>query len=158
MKLNTREDIEAPLDFVYAALSDFEAWERAGLRRGADVTRTDKTGAAAPGASWLVVFTYRGKLRKLAIRLTEMVPSARLAFTAQSPVVEGGMEIDLVALSAKRTRVTIGTEVRARTLAARLVLQSLKLAKGKVKKRYDTRIGQMCNEIENRYRTPQMGR
>ena len=49
MKLSSRQDIEAPVAFVFDALNDFQAWERAALRRGAEVARTDKMNVTAQG-------------------------------------------------------------------------------------------------------------
>jgi hypothetical protein len=54
MKLTTREDIEAPMDFVYRALSDTDHWERAALRRGASVARQDLRPTPGPGLPWAV--------------------------------------------------------------------------------------------------------
>jgi hypothetical protein len=152
MKLSTRDDIEAPLDFVFAELSDFEGWETAALRRGADVVRADARRGSGVGMGWKVQFVYRGKPRAMTIHLTDLAAPTRLAFQGEATTVEGGMTIELVELSARRTRVVVGTEVKPRTLAARLVLQSLKLAKGKVQKKFDTRVAQLCRDIENRYR------
>ena len=72
MKLSSRQDINAPAAFVFTALADFEAWERAAMRRGADVERTDKANRDGSGRSWLIRFTYRGKARRIAVQLTAM--------------------------------------------------------------------------------------
>jgi len=37
MKFAAREDIEAPIEYVFSQISDFPALERSALRRGADV-------------------------------------------------------------------------------------------------------------------------
>ena len=41
MKLASKKDVEAPIAQVWAALTDFETWERAAMRRGVEVARTD---------------------------------------------------------------------------------------------------------------------
>ena len=51
MRFTTKQDIEAPLDFVYRTMTDFEGWERAAMRRGAEVERTDKLTRVGPGMS-----------------------------------------------------------------------------------------------------------
>jgi len=51
MKFSTREDVEAPVDYVFGQISDFGAFERQALRRGADVRRLD-SGPFVTGSAW----------------------------------------------------------------------------------------------------------
>ncbi len=152
MKLSTRQDIEAPLADVYAAFADVEGWERAALRRGAEVTRRDNLRGLAVGMGWLAAFIYRGKARKIEIKLSQLEPPQLLGFGASSNNIDADVVMDFVALSSKRTRITFGTELRPRGLAARMFLQSLKLAKGKVERKYAQRIAALCGDIELRLR------
>ncbi len=152
MKLTSRQDIDAPAAFVFAALSDFELWERAALRRGADVVRTDKLTGVAPGLSWMIRFAYRGKQRRLAVRLIALEPPASLGFSGTGNSLDGMAGIDLLQLAARRTRLSITLDVRPRTIGARLVMQSLRLAKSSLNRRFADRVGQVCAEIESRYR------
>ncbi|MDO9640677.1 MAG: SRPBCC family protein [Pseudotabrizicola sp.] len=151
MHFSSRTDIEAPIDFVYAALSDLEAWERAAMRRGADVNRTDKLRAPGVGMGWHVVFRFRGKQREVDIRLTGQEPGAKLAFSGAGRMLEADLSVDLLALSPKRTRMVLHTDVRPLTLAARLFLQSMKLAKGRVQTKLNNRMEQLSTEMESRF-------
>mgnify|MGYP006164413985 CR=1 FL=1 len=65
MKLASKKDVEAPIATVWAALVDFETWERAAMRRGVEVARTDQLRAPGVGMSWHARFSYRGKQRKV---------------------------------------------------------------------------------------------
>ena len=56
MKLTTRQDIEAPLDFVYARLTDFDHFERMAMRRGAEIERTDRLKTPGIGMAWRLKF------------------------------------------------------------------------------------------------------
>lgn len=152
MKLVTKQDIEAPVAFVYRSLTDFEAWETAAMRRGAEVARTDTLTKPGPGMSWRVKFDFKGRARTLLLRLAEADPGNRVRFTADSPSVGGDMDIELMELSPRRTRMTVRGEVSPKTLAARIFVQSMKIAKGKVQRRYEQRIAQMATEIEERHR------
>ncbi|NEX46029.1 SRPBCC family protein [Pseudotabrizicola algicola] len=151
MQLSSRTDIEAPIDFVFAALSDFEAWERAAMRRGADVSRTDKLRAPGIGMGWHVIFRFRGKERAVDIRLTAMEPDAKLVFAGKGRMVEGDMSIELVSLAPKRTRMVLFAHVRPLNIAARLFLQSMKLAKGRVQTKLDKRLQSLSVDLETRF-------
>lgn len=151
MHLSSRTDIEAPIAFVYAALADFEGWERAAMRRGADVSRTDKMRAPGVGMGWVVNFRFRGKERNLDIRLTGMEPDAKLAFSGKGRLLEGDLSVELVALAPKRTRLVLHTKVRPLTIAARLFLQSMKLAKGRVQGKLNARTAQLATDLETRF-------
>jgi len=151
MKLNGRTDIGAPIAFVFAALSDFEAWERAAMRRGADVHRTDKVKAPAAGMTWQARFAWRGRERQLQVKLTDLTPSTNMAIAFDGPSVHGTLTIELVELSARRTRMLMHVETKSRTLAARLFIQSLKLTKRRVQKRFDGRLAAIAHDIEQKF-------
>lgn len=151
MKLSGRTDIGAPVAFVFAALSDFEAWERAAMRRGADVHRTDKLRTPGPGMTWQARFAWRGRERQVQVRLTKLVTNLNLALDFDGPSVEGNLNIELVELSAKRTRMLMQVDLKPRTLSARLFIQSMKLTKNRVQRKYDARLQTIAKDIEARF-------
>ncbi len=151
MHLSSRTDIEAPLESVFASLSDFEGWERAAMRRGADVSRTDKLRTPGIGMGWHVRFRFRGKDRDLEIKLTGLEPHAQLAFVGKGRMLIGDLSMDLLALAPKRTRLVMHVDVRPLTIGARLFLQSMKLAKGRIQTKLNKRLGQLAADIETRH-------
>lgn len=153
MRFTTKQDIEAPLDFVYRTMTDFESWERSAMRRGVEVERTDKLSRPGPGMTWASRFSYRGKKRAIDLRLVMMEPPSTLAFSAQSNAVEGTAKLDLMEMSARRTRVHVVVEVSPRSLAARLFLQSLRLARGRIDRKFEQRVAQLASDIEGRFLT-----
>ncbi len=152
MKLVAKKDVEAPAAFVFRQMSDFEGWERAAMRRGAEVTRTDKLTSVGQGMAWDTQFTYRGKERRASLRLDSITHNSALALSARSAPVNGTLQIDIIDLAAKRTRIELRLEVRPNTLSARILLQSLRLARARVDRNYDQRVAQLAAEIEDRYR------
>jgi hypothetical protein len=151
MHLSSRTDIDAPLAFVHAALTDFDHWERAGMRRGADISRTDTLRTPGIGMSWLVKFPFRGKERVVNLRLVALEPEAKLGFSGKGKMLEGDMSADLLALSPKRTRLVLHMDVRPLTIGGRLLLQSAKLAKARVQGRLDSRLRSLAADLEGRY-------
>ena len=150
MKLATKKDIEAPIAKVWAALSDHEAWERSAMRRGVEVERTDKLGRSGPGMAWVARFTFRGRSRRAEMLVTDMNEPGNMGFTLTSDAVEVTSRVELIEMSARRTRMHLISEVKPRSLGARLFLQSLRLARSKVDRKFDTKIGLMAQELETR--------
>lgn len=153
MKFSAREDIEVPVAGVWAVLTDYEAFERAALRRGAEVQRKDQGKVPA----WQVAFVFRGKRRHVTIRQERIEAPGLLAFFGEGRHLEGNMQVELLELGPRRTRMTVTTEVRPLSLAARLFLQSMKLARGRVVRKYQARVAQLATMIEARARGQKAG-
>jgi carbon monoxide dehydrogenase subunit G len=150
MKLSSKQDIEAPIAKVWALMTDFDAWETAAMRRGAEVARTDMPMKSGIGKSWQAKFAYRGRARVVDVTLSTMNPPNQIGFAALASAIEVASHIELIEMSAKRTRVHVTVEVKPRTLGARLFLQSLRLARAKVDRRFDKRILAFATDIEQR--------
>jgi len=148
MKLSTREDIEAPIDYVFDRVSDFSLLERFAMRRGVEVVRSEKDGKA----SWDLAFAFRGKPRKAQVAVERAERPNILTAGFISGGLAGQTVVELISLSRNRTRLSIAIEFAPQTLAARLMVQSLRLAKTTILRRFKTRIADIAEEIEETYR------
>ncbi len=151
MELSTREDIEAPIAFVFGQVTDFAAFERQAMRRGADVRRRDTRARPGTGSGWDVVFKFRGKDRDLTAEVTEFDAPNLMHLTTRSGGIDGVTVIELVPLAPGRTRMSTQTTLTASGLSARLLLQSLKLAKGTLAKRLSGRLSSFARDVEGRF-------
>lgn len=150
MKLTTREDIAAPIEAVFAHVGDFGWFERAAMRRGADVVRTDKLETPGPGMSWHAEFDFRGRMRKADLEMTEYDAPNGMTFVMRAAGLDVEAVIELVAMSRTRTRMNVSMEASPRTIPARLMIQSAKLAKTNIQRRYRRRIAEYAEELEER--------
>ncbi|HEY9038226.1 MAG TPA: SRPBCC family protein [Roseovarius sp.] len=151
MKFEAREDIEAPIDHVFSQVSNFGALERNLLRRGADVQRTTDKIPPASGIAWDTAFDMRGKRRHMHLELTIYEPPTLMRFAATSRSLDCDVRVELVALSRGRTRMALAADLKPRTMSARLMVQSLKLARTNVTKRFEMRLATFVREMEDRY-------
>ena len=151
MKFSTRQDIEAPIDFVFARATDFSSFERQALRRGVEIERVDENKEICVGLQWSAGFSFRGKPRRVQAELTEYEPPQRLFFQSVSGGVEANMEVEFLPLSRQRTRVRLGLTLMPRTLPARLLVQSLKFAKNNLDDRFAKRLVSFGRDVEERY-------
>lgn len=151
MKLSTTEDIAAPIEHVFAEASDFEAFERRALREGVKVTR-QQAGPAQIGTVWDIVALFRGRNRHFTATLTALdAPDGYIVATKADGLIFLA-RCDLVALSPKRTRISMVIDITAQSLAARVLLQSLKLVKARLLTQFKSRMRSYATAIEENYR------
>lgn len=155
MKFSAKHDIEAPSAYVFSILSDFEGWERAAMRRGADVARTDNLPSNTAGNAWHASFMFRGRKRQIDLMLAGIKPNTNLEFAAKSAAIDATLIIDVVEMSAKRSRLHVSAEIMPLTLSAKLFIQSLRLARARMDRKFAARVAAAALDIESQYRAAQ---
>ncbi|MBV1896185.1 MAG: SRPBCC family protein [Rhodobacteraceae bacterium] len=151
MQFSSKEDIEAPIEQVFAMLSEFESFERSAIRRGIEVIRTDSFAAPIAGYAWNARFKLRGKMRDMDIRLVNYDQPSAMRFESESKGIEGSMMLDMVALSPRRTRMSVSMELNPKSLSAKLLVQSLKLAKNNLTNRFKLSVADYAQNMEERH-------
>ncbi|MEP4197141.1 MAG: SRPBCC family protein [Aliishimia sp.] len=151
MKFSAKEDIDAPIQNVFEMLSDFETFERSAMRRGAEVQRTSDHVEPGVGITWDVAFVMRGRRRQMALQMVEYEAPTRMKIEAISPSLASNFVLELVALSRGRTRIAVELDLKPKNLSARLLVQSLKMAKTTLTKRFKLRVAEYSKDIEERY-------
>ncbi len=152
MQFSSKEDIEAPVADVFAMLCEFESFERLAIRRGVEVERLQDSNAPVLGMGWRAVFDLRGKRRDATITLDAYDPPNVMRFTTVSAGLAGALDLELVPLSPRRTRMAVVLNLKPRTLPGRLLIQSLKLAKTTLTKRFKLKVADYAKSLEDRHR------
>ncbi|MCO4839912.1 SRPBCC family protein [Ascidiaceihabitans sp.] len=152
MKFSTREDVEVPIDQAFALICDFDAYERSAMRRGAEVRRVDDLSKPGVGMKWAASFKMRGKKRNLELEMTRFDQPTEICVLSSTSGINGTGQIELLALSRGRTRILVEFELKPTNLSARLLVQSLKLAKNSLTKRYKLRVAEFAKNIEDRHK------
>lgn len=148
MEFTAMEDIEAPIDAVFKAVSDFDGFEKAALRRGAKVERVECKGKSAALMAWNIEAKIRGKIRLIKADLVQLNSPNRLVFMSSAGGMKGDSVIELIALSRNHTRLNICTKLESDSLKTRLILQSMRLTKAKLVKKYRDQIAKFATDIE----------
>ena len=151
MQFSSVQDVNAPLDFVFQQMSDFESYESYGLRTGADVERSDNLTEKAAGMMWDVSGDFRGKRRNLEIELIDYRPDNLLKFFIKSKGVEAIATMESMALTRKQSRIKVTTLLKPKSISARLILQSAKHAKSSMNRKFNHSFWTYANYIENNY-------
>jgi uncharacterized protein YndB with AHSA1/START domain len=151
MKLTAKTDLEVPAAFVFAALNDHQAWEREAVRTGVDIERPPGTPDAGVGAEWRVRGHFRGKARKVQVRIIELTPDKEMTLSLDGPSIEGTTRFEVMVLSPRRSRVRLDMEIKPKTLAARLFINTLRLAKGRAQARFEKGLERIAGRVRERY-------
>jgi len=152
MQFSAREDIEAPVDAVFEMVTDFDRFERMAMRRGIDVRRVDGVAPVNTGTTWDAEFKVRGKVRQVRVELTDCERPSIMRFSANGKGMIGNTAVEFLALSNRRTRLSIDMSISAKTLPARLLLQSLKLGQSRFRRQFQMRMSEFARELQERYR------
>lgn len=152
MDLTGTEDIEAPIDQVFTALSDVEGMERQAMRRSIEVRRMTPHTTPEAGMRWNAGFKFRGREMQADVLLANYTPPETLKFEGTAGGLNSAVVVNLTALSPSRTRMNVVAELQPQTLSARLIVQSLKLAKGRVTRKFSVRLSQFAKTLEERAR------
>jgi hypothetical protein len=152
MKYKVSEDVDAPQAMVWARFTDFSGFEDDARGRGAAITRMGNWVDTAEGVEWRGDVTIRGKSRAVAAKVTRLVPQELCLIESRIGGMDCYYEMTFVPLSAEVTRVALMLELSADTLTARLVLQTMKLARGRVLQRLQGMIARQGNAAEAAYR------
>lgn len=147
MKLSTREDIDRPIAEVFAAMADFEAFEKRITARGIALDR--RPGAAPPetGAGWQAAVDWRDRRYDVVAELVSFDPGTGYAIESRFGGVVSLAVVDLVALARGKTRLFVSVDLTPTSLSSRLLIQSLRLTKGSLTKRFKTRVAGLADEI-----------
>ncbi|GAA0312969.1 SRPBCC family protein [Rhodovulum strictum] len=148
MKFSTREDIGLSIEEVFSVLTDFDRLQRAAMRRGAVVTRVDTLAAPGPGMAWAAQFTFRGKPRWVHTELTGFRPPETLVVQSTISGLTSVGTVDLVQLSPAQTRIAVAVDLRPQTVPARLFLQTLRMAKGRMSDRFTSGVARFARDLE----------
>lgn len=150
MEFSSKEDINAKIEDVFAVLSDVDTIERQALRRGVEVRRKTSHSQPTEGMQWEAGFSFRGRKRASIITLTRFDPPSNMVFDSVTGGLETQLRVELLQLTRAHTRVTTTAILTPTTLSARLLVQSMKLAKSKINRRFAVRMAQFAREIEDR--------
>ena len=152
MRFSARRDIEAPVEHVFAYLTDYATHEATAARRGARVERVERQRAPETHPAWKVEFPYNGRERELSLEVNKHLPNEQLDFDARYQGLDLHSEVELMSLARLRTRLIVKVDLKPRSIKARLVIQSLRIAKNTIQKRFEKRLATLASEIESTFR------
>ena len=147
MKFSARSDVRVPAEQVFAKFCDYQRHERAAMRRGVNLTRARTTNAFEPGLGWDAAVSFRGKIRKFNVELTDVQHNERIDYKIMGRSLKGAGSVEILALTPNKSRVAYTIEVRPKNFAARLLIQSLRVIKPKLNRKFKRRAQEFTENL-----------
>lgn len=143
MNLVTREEIDAPRETVWKALTRFDRFERQLRKRDIPIEKEIVDG----DPRWTVQPTIAGTARTVVVTLDELEPPERLHALATGSGLAGAMKVTLEALDEERTAMTVSVSLRGTSLAGKAIVGGLRVGQGKIEERFVNRVRKMIHDI-----------
>lgn len=140
MKFSSRIDFDIPAANLFDIMGDFSRSERVLAARGVAVRRIDPAQDPGTGLGWVVDFNWRGQRRSVRLDVTRFDRPSHITLEGCSDQFDIAIDMTVVALSRVKSRLLFETQVRPRSMRARLLLQTAKLGRSELERKYDGRI------------------
>lgn len=150
MKFVSRVEIDAPAQAVFNELSDFGAIDRLARKRAISLKRVDTMSHPGVGMQWQSQFQFRGRPRDIDLTMTQFTPPDALEYTGQTQGFEIVCLLQIVSLARNRSRLIVTVEVKPKSLGARLLVQSARLGKSGLDRRFDDRVRRFGSKLDDR--------
>jgi hypothetical protein len=149
MKFSANQDVDIAQYDLFERMSNFGHFEGQAIRRGVTVVRQGLS-MAMVGLKWKCVFKLLGRDHAMVIELSEFDQGNAVLFNFLNFSLNIRVRAELSALSRQRIRVHATSVLEPKTLAARLLVQSMKLGRSKFNKRLQARLVQLCKKLSER--------
>lgn len=151
MQMETKCNMNVPIEFAHAQLVDFAEFEVLLLGAGANVTRLDNVTQTGPGMKWLVEGNFRGKDRAIQLEMTDYKECESIEYFSTAKEIDAEISLNLIQLAKNETRLKFTIKPSPNTISARLILQSAKLARKTLQRRLDNRIENYAESVELKF-------
>lgn len=148
MRVAVREDVALSVEELFDAMARRPLIEHLGGRPGLSLERVDELAEPGPGMFWRLRFGYLGREYETEIRLTRFERAELMAFDGSAAGLGVRTRANLIALSPAMTRLAVTIETEARNLAARLLLQGLRLRRAQIEEQLGSLVGDYARMLE----------
>ncbi|PRY23110.1 polyketide cyclase/dehydrase/lipid transport protein [Aliiruegeria haliotis] len=147
MKFSTREEIDAPVQDVWKAVTDTATFEERARGKGVQVTAGQEADALKPGDSWSAEFDFHGMSRKMEVNVTNLKAPVAYDIASRVSGVNSLLSVQLEALPKDRTRMALALDLTPASVPGRVLIQTLKLAKATLDKRFRRAIRRFAKDL-----------
>ena len=154
LKIVATSEVELPAGRAFDAFTDVDRFEMMARRRGAKIRRHGGSNDPLTDVSWDVETTIRRKTRNFQVYISEIDAPGLIVYQMVSKQYEASARIYFLPVEDHASRVRVELRANPKTIAARIVLHSMRLSKNRIRRRMERGLKLYCQSIESRQSTP----
>lgn len=143
MKFSTRVNSSSTAEQLFDRVTDFSRLEQMLIKNKVSVSRINPADEPGAGMAWKLAFDWRSKTHVLRLDVRRFDRPDVVFITGTSDLFDLLITITVFGLTQTRSRLIFETEVLPRNMRARVIIQTAKLAKGRLDRRYEQRINKL---------------
>jgi len=151
MQFKHVQEINAPIDYVFARMTDFTGFEQRSGRGEFSFSRVGRSPVQI-GTKWNVCIPVRGRKRKFPAELSEYVAPSVVSYRSKSRTYNAVLSISFTPLSASICNMEMQIVAQSRSFATGMIFNTLRLARKRINKSVRDRMQVIADKIADDYR------
>ena len=151
MELSYTSIISVPQAFAYQRATDFEKFEAEGFGKLSKFEPTSTIRAPEVGARWRTSSEFQGRPRRFSLQLFTLEPDSKLVLGNKSEKYDVEAHFSFDIRSEEETEFTFALVAKAQSITARLILQTIQLARGRIEQSMQSDFEAMARRMETAY-------
>ncbi|MCF6274107.1 MAG: hypothetical protein L3J37_13165 [Rhodobacteraceae bacterium] len=153
MELSYKSTINVPHKFAFERATNFEKFEIEGFGKLAPFEPVSDIRAPEIGARWKTSSEFQGRPRRFSLQLFQLEPSQKMVLGNKSEKYDVEAHFDFEDIAPEETGFSFLLVAKAQSITARLILQTIQLARGRIESSMKADFETMAQKMEAAYRT-----
>ena len=151
MELSYSCTINVPQKFAFSRATDFENFELQGFGNLSRFEPVSEVRAPEIGARWRTSSEFQGRPRRFSLELFELEPHSKVVLGNKSEKYDIESEFLFEEVGPEETGFSFNLNAKAQSITARLILQTIQLARARIEKSMQSDFDDMALRMEEAY-------
>ena len=151
MEITYQRIINVPPSYAFARATDFRRFEAEGFGNLAPFEPRSEIRAPELGARWRTAAEFQGRPRRFSLQLLEMTEPNHLVLGNKSEKYDVEAQMSFKPTGTNATSFHFTLNAKARSITAKLILQTIQLARGRIVKSMQSDFETMAKRMEAAY-------
>ncbi len=151
MELTYKTIINVPQAFAFEKATDFARFEREGFGKLSPFEPRSEIKAPGIGARWRTSSEFQGRPRRFSLELFKLDGPEAMVLGNKSEKYDIEAHFLFKEIGEEETEFTFHLDAKAQSITAKLILQTIQLARGRIEKSMQTEFEKMALNMEEAF-------